>query len=408
MSDFDDLVRNDRSGESRSDRTTGASGGAGGASGGSTAKKSSGNSASVASMFGASDMAELSRRFNLDPDMNERVLVPLVNFLEKYGVADAVDSSPTANRLLSLAEFWNDIAPVIKNASDFFGGRKNQLDDSDREFLERIRAAQNETADLSLFQSDSDSESSAAGGSATSGISIGESVGSAPLPPPEASAPAPAPPKDPFKEPASVDWYEMMGAPNPANSKNHYETSALHTRPQTQFGINGLEQLAREAGLSVDEVMERDSQNKINKKASDGVDYTAEGGIPNFQQGIDKIQSQMAAEAEHHRRNSKVSFEDLPTPESAETYNPLAVEGLPSLTGGGLESVDSLAAKAGVNPEELKPQPVGSRDPEPEEVSLEEIEEAHSIPEVSVPVSPAQPSAETFLVNFDEYEVADE
>lgn len=351
-------------------------------------------------------MAELSRRFNLDPDMNERVLVPLVNFLEKYGVADAVDSSPTANRLLSLAEFWNDIAPVIKNASDFFGGRKNQLDDSDREFLERIRAAQNETADLSLFQSDSDSESVAAGGSATSGISIGESVGSAPLPPPE----APEPPKDPFKEPASVDWYEMMGAPNPANSKNHYETSALNTRPQTQFGINGLEQLAREAGLSVDEVMERDSQNKINKKASDGVDYTAEGGIPNFQQGIDKIQSQMAAEAEHHRRNSKVSYEDLPTPESAETYNPLAVEGLtlPSLTGGGLESVDSLAAKAGVNPEELKPQPVGSRDPEPEEVSLEEIEEAHSIPEVSVPVSPAQPSADTFLVNFDEYEVAED
>lgn len=403
MSDFDDLVRNDRSDESRSDRTTGTSSGSAGA----TTKKSSGNSASVASMFGASDMAELSRRFNLDPDMNERVLVPLVNFLEKYGVADAVDSSPTANRLLSLAEFWNDIAPVIKNASDFFGGRKNQLDDSDREFLERIRAAQNETADLSLFQSESDSESSAAGGSATSGISIGESVGSAPLPPPE---PAPEPPKDPFKEPASVDWYEMMGAPNPANSKNHYETSALNTRPQTQFGINGLEQLAREAGLSVDEVMERDSQNKINKKASDGVDYTAEGGIPNFQQGIDKIQSQMAAEAEHHRRNSKVSYEDLPTPESAETYNPLAVEGLdlPSLTGGGLESVDSLAAKAGVNPEELKPQPVGSRDPEPEEVSLEEIEEAHSIPEVSVPVSPEQPSAETFLVNFDEYEVADE
>jgi len=394
MSDFDDLVRNDRSGESRSKENP--------ADNRDTTSKSKGNSANIASMFGASDMAELSRRFNLDPDMNERVLVPLVNFLEKYGVADAVDSSPTANRLLNLAEFWNDIAPVIKNASDFFGGRKNQLDDSDREFLERIRAAQNETADLSLFQSESDSEQSSAASGSAGGISIGESVGSAPATVP--AEPAAPPPKDPFKEPSSVNWYEMMGAPNPANSKNHYETSALNTRPQTQFGINGLEQLAREAGLSVDEVMERDSQNKINKKASDGVDYTAEGGIPNFQQGIDKIQSQMAAEAEHHRRNSKVSFEDLPTPESAEQYNPLVVEGinLPSLTGGGLESVDSLAAKAGVNPEELKPQPVGSRDPEPEEVSLEEITEAHEIPEVSFPDSPEQPSAETFLVNFDE------
>jgi len=117
MSDFDDLLRNSKtdSNTKSSDTDSDKS---------SDSKKKSSSSASVAGMFGASDMAELTRKFNLDPEMGERVLVPLVNFLEKYGVADAVDTSPTASRLLNLAEFWNDIAPVVRNAPDFLGGRK--------------------------------------------------------------------------------------------------------------------------------------------------------------------------------------------------------------------------------------------------------------------------------------------
>ena len=397
MSDFDDLLRSSKSG------TDAASGKTGSDSKTETSTRSSksSNSANIAGMFGASDMADLTRKFNLDPDMGERVLVPLVNFLEKYGVADAVDSSPTANRLLTLAEFWTDIAPVIKNASDFFGGRKNQLDDSDREFLERIRAAQNETADMSLFQTESGSASSTP--ESGSVVSIGESVGSAAATTAAEPAPAPAP-KDPFKDPGSVDWYKMMGIAKGGTATNQYEVSSLNTRPQTEFGISGLEKLAAEAGLSVDEVMDRDSQNKINQKPGQGVDYTAEGGIPSFQRGVDKIQAQMAAEAENHRRNSKVSYEDLPTPESAEQYNPLAVEGLdlPSLTGGGLESLDSLASKAGVSPEDLKTQPVGSKDPEPDTITVAEISEVHEIGEVVMPDNPDRPAPSTFLVDFDE------
>lgn len=392
MSDFDDLLRNSKS---VSEKTENA------ASGSTTSSSSkSKNSANIAGMFGASDMADLTRKFNLDPDMGERVLVPLVNFLEKYGVADAVDSSPTANRLLTMAEFWTDIAPVIKNASDFFGGRKNQLDDSDREFLERIRAAQNETADMSLFQADSGSSPAASG----SVVSIGESVGSAAATTAEPAAPPAPAPKDPFKDPGSVDWYKMMGIAKGGTATNQYEVSSLNTRPQTEFGISGLEKLAAEAGLSVEEVMDRDSQNKINQKPGQGVDYTAEGGIPSFQRGVDKIQAQMKAEAENHRRNSKVSYEDLPTPDSAEQYNPLAVEGLdlPSLTGGGLESLDSLASKAGVSPEDLKPQPVGSKDPEPDTITVAEISEVHEIGEVVMPDNPDRPAPSTFLVDFDE------
>jgi uncharacterized protein YidB (DUF937 family) len=386
MSDFDDLLRNSKtdSNTKSSDTDSDKS---------SDSKKKSSSSASVAGMFGASDMAELTRKFNLDPEMGERVLVPLVNFLEKYGVADAVDTSPTASRLLNLAEFWNDIAPVVRNASDFFGGRKQTLDDSDKEFLERIRAAQNDSADMTLFQSDDDSPAPTGSGF----VNIGESVETAP-------APAPEPvelPKDPFTD-GPVDWYDVLGAPNPSK-KSHYETSGVNTRVETQFGINGLEQLAKEAGLSVDEVMSRDSQNKINRKSSDGVDYTSDGGIPTFQSGVDKIQAQMAAEAENHRRNSKISFEDLPTPESAEQYNPLAVDGLemPSLKGGGLESLGSLAAKAGVSEDELKVQPVGSKEAEPQIITQEELSEVHDTPHVTIPENPDRPDSSTFLVDFE-------
>jgi len=382
MSDFDDLLRNSKT-ENKSDSDTDSDKS-------SDSKKKSSSSASVAGMFGASDMAELTRKFNLDPEMGERVLVPLVNFLEKYGVADAVDTSPTASRLLNLAEFWNDIAPVVRNASDFFGGRKQTLDDSDKEFLERIRAAQNDSADMTLFQSDDDSSSDL--------VSIGESVSTAP-------APAPEPvelPKDPFTD-GPVDWYDVLGAPNPSKQRSHYETSGINTRVETQFGINGLEQLAREAGLSVDEVMSRDSQNKINRKASDGVDYTSEGGIPSFQSGVDKIQAQMAAEAENHRRNSKVTFSDMPTPESAEQYNPLAVDGLdmPSLMGGGLESIADMAVKAGVSEEDLKIQPVGSKEAKPDTVTQQELSEVHNIGEIVLPQNPDKPDVSTFLVDFE-------
>ena len=382
MSDFDDLLRNSKT-ENKSDSDTDSDKS-------SDSKKKSSSSASVAGMFGASDMAELTRKFNLDPEMGERVLVPLVNFLEKYGVADAVDTSPTASRLLNLAEFWNDIAPVVRNASDFFGGRKQTLDDSDKEFLERIRAAQNDSADMTLFQSDDDSSSDL--------VSIGESVSTAP-------APAPEPvelPKDPFTD-GPVDWYDVLGAPNPSKQRSHYETSGINTRVETQFGINGLEQLAREAGLSVDEVMSRDSQNKINRKASDGVDYTSEGGIPSFQSGVDKIQAQMAAEAENHRRNSKVTFSDMPTPQSAEQYNPLAVDGLdmPSLMGGGLESISDMAVKAGVSEEDLKIQPVGSKEAKPDTVTQQELSEVHNIGEIVLPQNPDKPDVSTFLVDFE-------
>ena len=374
MSDFGGLVRDDTS-EDKAEAKNPES----------KAKSSSKSNASLASVLGADDVASLTRKYDLDPELGERVLVPLVNFLDKYGVGDAVNESPTVSGIMSLAEFWNDIAPVVKNAADYFGGRQKTLSDDDREFLERIRQAQEESADMSLFQ---DAETT----------SIGESIVEEPPEPIEIV-------DDPFTSGKKIDWSEMLGM-GKAKS-NHYETSSTLQTPETQFGINGLEQLAKEAGLSVEEVMAKDGQNKINQSDTSkvGVDYLAEDNnlASVMESGTSKIQAAMKTQAEHYERTSQAQFDQMETPDSALKYDPLKVAGLEppaSLTGGGLESVESLMAKAGVTADEIKTQ-----SPADTAVPTETDEQVDNYEEVVLPEDPGMAPAETFMVDFADFEV---
>ena len=374
MSDFSGLVRDDDSDEKPEAQTSE-----------SKAKSSSKSNASLASVLGADDVASLTRKYDLDPELGERVLVPLVNFLDKYGVGDAVNESPTVSGIMSLAEFWNDIAPVVKNADDYFGGRQKTLSDDDREFLERIRQAQEESADLSLFQ---DAETT----------TIGESVVETPPEPIEIV-------DDPFTSGKPVDWSEMLGAGK--TKTNHYETGSTLQKTETQFGISGLEQLAREAGLSIEEVQAKDGQNKINgaDASKTGVDYLAEDnnleGV--IDSGTAKIQAAMQTQAEHYERTSQAQFDQMETPDSALKYDPLTVAGLEPpapLEGGGLESMESLMAKAGVSEDELKTQsPADTTEP------TETDNEVDNYEEVVLPNDPGIAPAETFMVDFSDYEV---
>ena len=374
MSDFGGLVRDDTS-EDKSESKTPES----------KAKSSSKSNASLASVLGADDVASLTRKYDLDPELGERVLVPLVNFLDKYGVGDAVNESPTVSGIMSLAEFWNDIAPVVKNAADYFGGRQKTLSEDDREFLERIRQAQEESADLSLFQ---DSETT----------SIGESIVEEPPEPIEIV-------DDPFTSSKPIDWSEMLGAGK--TQSNHYETSSTLQKQETQFGISGLEQLAREAGLSIEEVQAKDGQNKINgaDASKTGVDYLAEdnnlAGV--IDSGTSKIQAAMKNQAEHYERTSQAQFDEMETPDSALKYDPLSVAGLEppaALEGGGLESMESLMAKAGVSAEDIKIQ-----SPADTALPTDTDEEVDNYEEVVLPEDPGIAPAETFMVDFSDYEV---
>lgn len=378
MSDFDGLVRDEdtpKVSEKTDSRET---------------SKSSKSSGSITSALGAEDVASLTRKFDLDPELGEQVLVPLVNFLDKYGVGDAVGESPTISGILTLAEFWNDISPVVKNAADYFGGRQKDLSEDDKEFLDRIREAQKETADMSLFQE--------------GGESIGESIESEPEPDEPIEIPV-----DPFTADGPTDWYDMLGE-GAGQKDTPYNTNAASTLtlPDTQFGVTGIEQLAKEAGLSVEEVRQSDKQTKINQQSHQGMDYTDPNFGENLDLGADKISASIKKQAEHYERTSQANFVEMPVPESAETYNPLEVDGLalPALTGGGLESVETMAAKAGITEDDLNNQTaVGGKSPkapEPDEPPMEDFTE------VVLPTKPGEAPPETFIVDFEEYSTDDE
>lgn len=351
------------------------------------------NNVSLSEALGGEDVASLTRKFNLDPELGEQVLVPLLNFLDKYGVGDAVNESPTVSGLMTVAEFLNDISPVISNATSYFGGRQKTLSDEDKAFLDRIREAQDSSADMTLFQ---DSE-----------MSIGESVSE---PEPEVIDNTP-PPTDPFLDSGPTDWYEMLGEQRKDTSKSIYNQSLLQDiMPKTEFGVAGIEQLAKEAGLSVDEVVSKDSQTKFNNANPEvGIDYTAEDFGDKLDLGVSKIEASMKQEKDKYERTSQARFEDLPVPESASEYNPLEVAGvnLPTLTGSGLESVDELASKAGISSDELKNQnALGGKSPK---APVEGQEEPATTPEhIVLPDKPGQPPASTYIVDFSDFEVIDD
>ena len=373
MSDFDGLVRNDATPEPANASST--------SSGSKSTKKSGG----IAKALGADDIGSLARKFDLDPELGEKVLVPLINFLDKYGVGDAVNDSPTVSSILSLAEFWNDISPVVQNATQYFGGKQKDLSEDDKAFLDRIREAQSESADISLFQ---DGE-------------IGETVVE------ETAVPAEPIeiPKDPFTTDGPTDWFEMLGEPK-SQAKSHYETSSTlnSLMPETNFGVSGLEQLAKEAGLSVDELRATDSQTKFNRNSpNSGMDYTDPNFGSKINIGADKITASMKAETAKYERTSQAQFADMPVPESAQTYDPLTVSGLemPALSGGGLESIADMATKAGVTEEELNNSTaLGGKDPKAPAEDDPQIE----FSEVVLPSNPGELPPETYIVDFGDYE----
>ena len=140
MSDFDDVIR-----EARSEPEPAK------AQAGNSVPKSEAKSL-VEMLTADGDLNSLGRQLNLDNDMTEKVLVPLVNFLDKYGVGESVSTNPTVNRATGMLGFLTDVAPVLRSAAEYFQGRRNDLSAEDEAFLERIREAQGVgSADMDLF-----------------------------------------------------------------------------------------------------------------------------------------------------------------------------------------------------------------------------------------------------------------
>ena len=94
-------------------------------------------------------LAELGE--GLNPELKQQVIVPLTNLIEKYGIADEITSSPSAQNTANLITLLVDVAPVIKGISDYVSGKKNSLDAEDKKFLEEILGSQKDGDFSELF-----------------------------------------------------------------------------------------------------------------------------------------------------------------------------------------------------------------------------------------------------------------
>ncbi len=293
-------------------------------------------------LTGTDDATALATKFNLDPDLSERLVIPLVNLLDKYGMGESIAESSTARAGAGLFEFIGDIAPVVKGAADFVNNRRKEISSEDREFLERIKASQDSSGDLSLFIGASDSDDDF-------GDDWGEPVEVAP------EAPQSLEGKissriggNPFTD--GVDWTAALEPMAEQQAQKSGGNTIIDLMPERKSIISGIEQLALEAGLDPEEVVAKDSQGKFNRgtQGVGGLDYS--DGAPAFNLNTDKIANAMASERKINESKSKVQFDTLPTPDSATDYVPTKGQPAPQTptTTFALPSVNDLMAEAGV------------------------------------------------------------
>ena len=265
-------------------------------------------------LTGSEDATALATKFNLDPDLSERLVIPLVNLLDKYGMGESIAESSTARAGAGLIEFVSDIAPVVKGAADFVNNRRKEISAEDREFLDRIKASQDSSGDLSLFIGSSDSIDDI-------DDDWGEPVETAPPVPQTLEGQISSSiGGNPFTD--GVDWSARLEPMAEQQAQKSGGNTIVDIMPERKSIISGIEQLALEAGLDPSDVVSSDTQRKINRggEHQHGVDYS--GGAPAFNLNTDKIAKAMESERKINESKSKVRFDTLPTPDSATDYVP--------------------------------------------------------------------------------------
>jgi hypothetical protein len=314
----------------------------------------------VEMLAGSDDTAALARRFNMDPDMSEKVMVPVLNFLDKYGVGESISGSNSGQTAASILEFLTDITPVVRNAMDFFGGRQRELSQEDRDFLEQIKSAQSGSGDMGLF--------------------IGETVGEEVAPEPVVQKPTATQKKQqPGQIPADrdiftqgVDWGEVLN-PTAVTVEEEFTETVNDT-----FLVAGLERLAAEAGLDMGNVMLSDRQAKTNNhgRSTKEIDYSK--GNLNLDLGLEKINEAMKMERKRVSHQSKVTFkesENMPVPNNLIDGNPQDSPNytIPSFAGQ-LESVEDMISRTEI-PEEEEPWVAEDFNPDDYDIGYAELPE---------------------------------
>ncbi len=93
---------------------------------------------------------------NINPELKTQVLIPLLNIVEKYGMADNIVASERTQNSLALVGVLSDVAPVIKGLSNYLEGHRNSLNESDKEFLEQLKDLESSDDLEGLFNSENE------------------------------------------------------------------------------------------------------------------------------------------------------------------------------------------------------------------------------------------------------------
>ena len=196
-------------------------------------------------LTGGQEIGDFARQMNLDPEMAEKMLVPLLSLLDKYGVGETVTASPRMEQATNAFEVIRDVAPVIKGAAEFISGRRNELESTDLEFLERIKESQGVT-DASLFDDDDDL------------FEVGETVVEEPVAQAPVAPPAPALDLNSFSAEDWGNFFTSEGSLTPTEKKYDIVNNELTDALDAQH--NAVEAWARQEGMAIREKVQKEKQ----------------------------------------------------------------------------------------------------------------------------------------------------
>ena len=191
---------------------------------------------------------------NLNPEMKSKVLVPLAGLLDKYGLGESLSSSPAATGAVGLMSVIGDIAPVLKGLADFVSGQRNGLAAEDKKFLQEILNA-DESADFSELFSD-----------------VGEAVEESPQKTPAVHPLIGELPEIDISQ-GEIDWMSVLDPNGEFEAKTEKKAMNLDAweeimpksnpmASEPKIKMPSLEELALQAGLSMDELKSQDSNIK--------------------------------------------------------------------------------------------------------------------------------------------------
>ena len=191
---------------------------------------------------------------NLNPEMKSKVLVPLAGLLDKYGLGESLSSSPAATGAVGLMSVIGDIAPVLKGLADFVSGQRNGLAAEDKKFLQEILNA-DESADFSELFSD-----------------VGEAVEESPQKTPTVHPLIGEIPEIDISQ-GEIDWMSVLDPNGEFEAKTEKKAMNLDAweeimpksnpiASEPKIKMPTLEELALQAGLSMDELNNQDSNIK--------------------------------------------------------------------------------------------------------------------------------------------------